>query len=359
MSRTLVSIVINNYDYGRFLKAAVDSALAQTYPYTEVIVVDDGSTDNSPTILAGYHSRCTIELKENGGQASALNRGFALSRGSIVLFLDADDTLYPTAAFRVVEAFRSQDEQPAKVHFLLDVTDEMGNRTGQVVPGSGVPRPRGDLSRVILDRGPAVYLDPHPTTANAFARSALAKVMPIPEENYAICADAYLLAAVPFFGVLTTLDDVLGTRRVHSANRFLRKEFDVRSLREEHHFALARNTDIQRLIRRTKGRSIDTHQWTTPRQRTLELLLARLDSEGRSPGDLRRLLQDVVQFTFSFRRWPIYKRLKYALFSMAVAIAPRDACFRLARIAYGKPLGDGKIERAEPEAPESSPLHPR
>src|SRR5215217_1250210 len=90
-----VSVVVNNYNYGRFLGEAIDSALAQTYPRTEVVVVDDGSTDDSCSVIAGYDGRVVPVLKENGGQASAFNAGFAASRGDIVIFLDADDYLFP------------------------------------------------------------------------------------------------------------------------------------------------------------------------------------------------------------------------------------------------------------------------
>src|SRR4051812_487104 len=84
----LVSVVVNNHDYGRFLAEAIDSALGQTYLHTEVIVVDDGSTDDSREIIAGYGSRVTAVLKENGGQASAFNAAFRELRGEVVLFLD-------------------------------------------------------------------------------------------------------------------------------------------------------------------------------------------------------------------------------------------------------------------------------
>jgi glycosyltransferase involved in cell wall biosynthesis len=87
----LVSIIINNYNYGHFVSEAIDSALNQTYSQIEVIVVDDGSTDNSRKIIASYEHRITSILKENGGQASALNAGFAATQGDIICFLDADD----------------------------------------------------------------------------------------------------------------------------------------------------------------------------------------------------------------------------------------------------------------------------
>jgi glycosyltransferase involved in cell wall biosynthesis len=100
-----VSIVIINYNYGRFLREAIDSALRQTYPHIEVVVVDDGSTDNSREIIASYGSKVVPVLKKNGGQGSAFNAGFAVSRGEMVIFLDADDYLFPRAVEQVVTAW--------------------------------------------------------------------------------------------------------------------------------------------------------------------------------------------------------------------------------------------------------------
>src|SRR3989454_11778074 len=107
----LASIIVNNYNYGRFLREAVDSALNQTYRNTEVIVVDDGSTDGSPDIIAGYGDRIVPVLKQNGGQNSALNAGFSLSRGDVILFPDSGDVLLPTA----VEAGLEAVSQPERV----------------------------------------------------------------------------------------------------------------------------------------------------------------------------------------------------------------------------------------------------
>lgn len=90
----LVSIVINNYNYDRFLAQVIDGALGQIHSNIEVVVVDDGSTDNSRDVIARYGDRIVSVLKTNGGQASALNAGFAASKGEIICLLDADDLFY-------------------------------------------------------------------------------------------------------------------------------------------------------------------------------------------------------------------------------------------------------------------------
>lgn len=96
MADTLrVSIIINNYNYERFLSEAIDSAINQNYQNTEVIVVDDYSTDNSRDVIASYGDKIIpVYHQENGKQAAAFNSGFAVSKGEIIIFLDADDYLF-------------------------------------------------------------------------------------------------------------------------------------------------------------------------------------------------------------------------------------------------------------------------
>ena len=84
------SVIINNYNYGHFLRGAIDSVLSQTHAPVDIIVVDDGSTDNSADIIRSYGDRITAILKTNGGHASTFNSGFKVARGDIIFFLDAD-----------------------------------------------------------------------------------------------------------------------------------------------------------------------------------------------------------------------------------------------------------------------------
>ena len=142
----LASILINNYNYGRYLADAIESALAQTYSNVEVIVVDDGSTDDSNRVLNAYSGRIHVIRKANGGQASAYNAGYYASSGGVLIFLDADDVLQPTALARAMPSFESPDV--VKVHWSLAIADEHGRATGQLYPARASGRGRPPQTRV-------------------------------------------------------------------------------------------------------------------------------------------------------------------------------------------------------------------
>src|ERR1051326_7249062 len=89
-SDLLASIVITNYNYARFLREAINSALNQTYRNTEVIIVDDGSIDESHEVIKDYGNRIRPVFKQNGGMGSTYNAGVSVVRGQVVLFLDSD-----------------------------------------------------------------------------------------------------------------------------------------------------------------------------------------------------------------------------------------------------------------------------
>jgi glycosyltransferase involved in cell wall biosynthesis len=90
------SLIIPTFNHARFVGAAIDSALAQTVSAFEIIVVDDGSTDETPTVLARYAARVRVLRQENRGLSAARNAGLAAAHGTFVSFLDADDVMAPT-----------------------------------------------------------------------------------------------------------------------------------------------------------------------------------------------------------------------------------------------------------------------
>ncbi len=114
----LVSVVIVNYNYGRYLKECIESVLSQHYQPLEVIVVDDGSTDDSRRIIQSYCGRLSVCFKPNGGVISATNAGFAMSRGPVVIFVDADDYMLPGAV--AVHAHALLDREVVRSQRLHD-----------------------------------------------------------------------------------------------------------------------------------------------------------------------------------------------------------------------------------------------
>jgi hypothetical protein len=176
---TLVTVCINNHNYGAFVGAAVDSCLAQSHPRVEVVVVDDGSTDDSRQVLEGYGTRIRTIFQDNAGQSAAVNAGFAVARGDLVILLDADDLLLPT---------RSHGPWPPSRPTTAGaraVAPRAGGRAGTAHrthhPAAGVATAHGDLSDVALRYRTYVW---NPTSASAYRRSALDQVLPMPEHTY-------------------------------------------------------------------------------------------------------------------------------------------------------------------------------
>lgn len=101
----LISAIIPTYNHGAFIREAVDSALAQTYKNIEVIIVDDGSTDGTNSLLACYGNRINYIYQENRGLSAARNRGIREAKGDFIAFLDADDVWFPDKLIMQLKEF--------------------------------------------------------------------------------------------------------------------------------------------------------------------------------------------------------------------------------------------------------------
>lgn len=209
----LVSIIITNYNYAKYLEESINSALSQSYSPVEVIVVDDGSVDNSAKIIHGYGDKITSIFKENGGQCSSFNIGFRESRGEVVIFLDADDILLKHTAATHVQNL--QDPTVVKSCGYMEVIGANGNPTGNYIPGK--LRPSGLYREAALQYGLEVYQSSY-TSGNAWARWFLEKVIPLPE-NDLIGADGYLTSVDILFGPIKSIHRTVVQYRVHGKNK--------------------------------------------------------------------------------------------------------------------------------------------
>ncbi|HUR99733.1 MAG TPA: glycosyltransferase family A protein [Pyrinomonadaceae bacterium] len=151
MSQT-VSVVIPTYNYGEFIATAIRSVLEQTRPPMEIIVVDDGSTDDTATVVATFGNSVKYVRQENAGVCAARNRGVAESRGDLIAFLDADDIVEPTGLEKQLAKFAS-DEQIGFVHCGVREFDSETDRTIKLHLVGGE---EGVADNLLLWEGPVI-----------------------------------------------------------------------------------------------------------------------------------------------------------------------------------------------------------
>jgi glycosyltransferase involved in cell wall biosynthesis len=228
-----VSVIISNYNYACYLPAAIKSVLAQTYQDIEIIVVDDGSTDDSRSILIQHQQESPNQVKllfqANQGQGAAFNNGFDIATGDIIAFLDADDTWKPNKIQRVVEILN--EPNIVGIMHSLEVIDAANNVISKGV--SKRPMPSGDIAKVMVSSGNACWFPP--TSGLAYRRSALEKVLPMDIVKWRLCADGCLVYCTAFLGRIITLNEVLGSYRLHGKNNYFTRaqptrEQEVKSL---------------------------------------------------------------------------------------------------------------------------------
>jgi glycosyltransferase involved in cell wall biosynthesis len=129
-----ISVVIPTYNYARYLPEAIDSALRQTHPPLEITVVDDGSTDATPDVLAAYGDRIRVIRQKNQGVGAARNTGVSAARGEYVAFLDSDDIWDPRKLELQIARFEA-DPALGMVHCGAETFDDKGRVLGVLLDG--------------------------------------------------------------------------------------------------------------------------------------------------------------------------------------------------------------------------------
>ena len=207
----MITVLITTHNYGRFLEQAVDSVLAQDYPLDQVqiLVVDDGSTDDTSERVKKYGNKIEYFYKPNGGQASALNFGFLHARGELIALMDADDLFMPSKLARIAEAFQQDPSLGMVYHRPQEWQVETDTRRDwdyPLISGDAHKEPDQFLLYV-----------PHPTSCISFRRDSLKPLLPIPE-HIRMIADCYLVALIPFLAPIRAIPESLTVYRIHGKN---------------------------------------------------------------------------------------------------------------------------------------------
>jgi glycosyltransferase involved in cell wall biosynthesis len=302
----LVTVIIDSFNYGHFIGEAIDSVLSQDLPADrmEILVVDDGSSDDTAERVRKYGRRIQYLYKFNGGQASAFNLGFAHAQGEVVALLDADDYFLPGKLKRVLAEFSKHPDAGLVYHRL----QEFHTRTGERHDGffsalsGNVAASRRDLLSYIL----------YPSSALAFRRSSVAPLLPIPE-RLTIQADSHLTGLIIFLAPVVAVPESLAVYRIHDHNLFHSATADI---------------DVERIQRRMATREIlvsGMKSWLVANGRDLAdsdlhalFMQWRLTQEGDEfqlapPGRLR-LFRHLWQYNTYFRPrlTPRHQAVNYA-----------------------------------------------
>ena len=145
----MVSVIIPVYNRAAYIGRAIESVLEQTYRDFEIIVVDDGSTDNTKEALKPYDDKIRYIYQENQGASGARNAGIKIAEGKYIAFLDSDDIWLPEKLEKQMELFQKSSKKLGVVYCGVSYVD---NKTGQITK-TIVPDYKGNVSDIILKRG--------------------------------------------------------------------------------------------------------------------------------------------------------------------------------------------------------------
>jgi glycosyltransferase involved in cell wall biosynthesis len=227
MKTPLISVLIDTYNHERYIEQAIVSVLTQDFPASEmeIVVVDDGSTDGTPSIIEKFLPRLRYIRKKNGGQASAFNAGIPELRGSIVSFLDGDDWWAKQKLSVVAETFETNPEIAAVGHGFYEVRDTEPPRE-MIVPTKTF---RFDLSSVEAARLAGTGITFLGTSRFSIRREVLTRIGPLPDE-LVFCADTPILAFALGLGGAVILESPLCYYRLHARNMCAHDPNDIARL---------------------------------------------------------------------------------------------------------------------------------
>jgi glycosyltransferase involved in cell wall biosynthesis len=324
------SVIIPCYNYGQYVADAIESGLNQTFRAIEVIVVDDGSTDNSLEVIKSFGDRIRVISQMNSGHAAAENAGFACASGDLILFLDADDLLYPTAVETAIERF---GPTTSKVQFYLEALTESKQSRGYTMPEK-MPAEQ-EIERLLFGFGS--YPSP-PTSGNAYARQFLERVLPFPEKEYLGATDNYVMVLAPLYGQVKVCPQTLGGYRLHGKNMSeLLNSQSVQRMREEIVINAVRQRTLEvhcKMLGRAIRSELDLRQPYTCKRRMISM---KADPQAHPfPNDRAvRLAWKGLMATLIYPDLSIANRLALVISFISIPVLPRRLIKQLVPVLDG------------------------
>jgi glycosyltransferase involved in cell wall biosynthesis len=329
MTEPLISVIITCYNYGRYVAGAIESALAQSYPHTEIVVVNDGSTDDSLEVISRYHGRVVLVNQANQGSIAAYNSGYAASSGKIIVLLDADDLLEPEALANVAAVW---GPSCAKVQWDLKIIDaagrDLGRRFCNFDASYDVARVRDSFRRTGTYRWPV-------SVGNAYSRWFTDAVFPL---SPALGPDGALNTVAPVYGDVVTVPRPLASYRVHGRNLWSNTGTDwdrlpARIGQRAAEVALMQRHARARGVALPRANALD-HEIAFVNYRMMAKTLG-LAYEGSSADTRARLLRQAMR-VLRAERYPARLSLAHVAWFGALAVAPPGPAAELMRLRFSR-----------------------
>ncbi len=230
---SVVSVIITCHNYARFLSCAINSVINQRLHNTEleVLVIDDGSVDNTREIAGRFGERIHYAYQDNMGQAAAINLGVKMATGTLVCMLDADDWYYDTKVAAVIGALE-RVPSASLIHHRQDVVNEVGHlvKTSPLHSSLSEGTVRDALLKYGGTHNAVVSAS---TSALSFPRPVLDDLMPIPEA-FRTAADGYLITQAALRGPFAAVHKSLGCYRLHGGNSWNTVRLSPDTLKSRH-----------------------------------------------------------------------------------------------------------------------------
>jgi glycosyltransferase involved in cell wall biosynthesis len=309
------SVVICNYNYASFLGRAIDSALNQTHQDVEVIVVDDGSTDNSREVIESYVGIKSI-FKNNGGVTSGLRAALAHITGDIVINLDSDDYLLPHACEVIQQNWQLG---VTLFQYKLSMVNNDGNEVGEYPE---TPFLTADQKKFVLKYG---YIPHAPTSGNAYDSAFFRTAFLHNTDRDDTFPDGYLIYTAALYGKVVAIQAFLGVYRIHGSNASSSDGFTSRNrliskfkTDRAHRIGLSQHAKMLGLSERPWKSYLGPYQWRDA------LILNRLSPKAQVIADLRRtemFFQGASKFIW-YPEIPLPRRVMNILGMIYIFLAP-------------------------------------